>query len=81
MTFLTKIQNVSPYFGFILDLLYANSLYARFVQDVSIAYNEGRLYCILGYSRPAGQMWPAEVFNLARSAKPKIFYIFDKHTR
>ncbi len=40
----TKIQYVSPYFGLLLDSLYANSLYARFVQDLSIAYNEVHLY-------------------------------------
>ncbi len=44
MTFLTKIQDVSPSIGFVLDSLYANSLYASFVRDASIAYNEVRLY-------------------------------------
>ncbi len=46
MIFDPKIWDVSPYFGFILDSLYANSLYAWFVQDVSIAYNEVRLYSV-----------------------------------
>ena len=45
MIFLTKIQDASPYFGFILD-----SLYARFVRDVSIAYNEFRLYVLSLFS-------------------------------
>ena len=44
-------QILNPYFGFILDSLYANSLYARFVQDVYIADNEGCLYSILKGTR------------------------------
>ncbi len=44
MTLEPKIRDISPFFGFKLDSLYANSLYARFVRDVSIAYNEVHLY-------------------------------------
>ena len=33
-------------FGFILDSIYANSLYAIFIRDVSFAYNEVRLYLV-----------------------------------
>jgi len=42
---LSKSQDLSPIFGFIMDVdsLYANSLYASIAWDVSIAYNEVHL--------------------------------------
>jgi len=44
LTFSVEIQNLSPNLCFLLDFLYANSIFAVFGQNVSTANYEGHLY-------------------------------------